>query len=55
MRIAKATQAGRWRKVKTLQWLLTHNRAQAKKEENRLQTARMRAHGVRKLQERAKK
>ena len=27
MRIAKATQAGRWRKVKTLQWLLTHSGA----------------------------
>src|SRR5215471_2231863 len=27
MRIAKATQAGQWRKVQTLQWLLTHSRS----------------------------
>lgn len=27
MRIAKATQAGQWRKVKALQWVLTHSRA----------------------------
>src|SRR6266498_4326817 len=25
MRIAKATSEGRWRKVKSLQWLLTHS------------------------------
>ena len=27
MRIAKATQAGHWRKVQALQWLLTHSRS----------------------------
>ena len=27
IRIAKATQAGRWRKVQALQWLLTHSRS----------------------------
>jgi RNA-directed DNA polymerase len=27
MRIAKATQAGQWRKVQALQWVLTHSRA----------------------------
>jgi len=26
-RIVKATQEGRWRKVKALQWLLTHSRS----------------------------
>ena len=27
MRIAKATQAGQWRKAQALQWVLTHSRS----------------------------